>query len=53
MESRATHNHTRRALGEGSLQLFVLADFEHHYFTIRQIDSLGLPVAKGSVLLTS
>ena len=33
-------------LGEGSLQLFVLADFEHHYFTIRQIDSLGLPLRR-------
>ena len=33
-------------LGEGSLQLFVLADFEHHYFTIRQIDSLGLQLRR-------
>ena len=33
-------------LGEGSLQLFVLADFEHHYFTIREIDSLGLPLRR-------
>ena len=33
-------------LGEGSLQLFVLADFEHHYFTIRQIDSLDLPLRR-------
>ena len=33
-------------LGEGSLQLFVLADFEHHYFTIREIDSLDLPLRR-------
>ena len=33
-------------LGEGSLQLFVQADFTHHYFTIRQVDSLGLPLRR-------
>lgn len=33
-------------LGEGSLQLFVLADFEQHYFTLRDIDSLHLPLRR-------
>lgn len=33
-------------LGEGSLQLFVLADFEQHYFTLRGIDSLHLPLRR-------
>lgn len=33
-------------LGEGSLQLFVLADFEQHYFTLREIDSLHLPLRR-------
>lgn len=33
-------------LGEGSLQLFVLADFEQHYFTLRDMDSLHLPLRR-------
>ena len=33
-------------LGEGSLQLFVLADFSQHYFTLRDIDSLHLPLRR-------
>ena len=33
-------------LGEGSLQLFVMADFSQHYFTIRQIDSLDHPLRR-------
>lgn len=33
-------------LGEGSLQLFVMADFEQHYFTLRGIDSLHLPLRR-------
>lgn len=33
-------------LGEGSLQLFVLADFSQHYFTLRDIDHLHLPLRR-------
>ena len=33
-------------LGEGSLQLFVLADFSQHYFTLRDMDSLHLPLRR-------
>ena len=33
-------------LGEGSLQLFVMADFSQHYFTLRDIDSLHLPLRR-------
>ena len=33
-------------MGEGSLQLFVMADFSQHYFTLRDIDSLHLPLRR-------
>lgn len=33
-------------LGEGSLQLFVMADFSQHYFTLRDMDSLHLPLRR-------
>lgn len=33
-------------LGEGSLQLFVFADFSQHYFTLRDIDSLRLSLRR-------